>query len=66
MPRGRAGGDGQDAEKSAFRAVLGELMVSTLSQDEIESGLVKKGFRRSHTETIAIYLWSLETSSVEI
>ena len=41
-------------------------MVSTLSQDEIESGLVKKGFRRSHTETIAIYLWRLETSSVEI
>jgi len=25
-------------------------MVSALSQDEIESGLVKKGFRRSHTD----------------
>lgn len=50
MPGGRTGGDGQDAEESAFRAVLGELMVSALSQDEIESGLVKKGFRRSLTD----------------
>jgi len=25
-------------------------MVAALSQDEIESGLVKKGFRRSHTD----------------
>ena len=25
-------------------------MVTALSQDEIESGLVKKGFRRSHTD----------------
>ena len=25
-------------------------MAATLSQDEIEAGLVKKGFRRSHTD----------------
>ena len=41
-------------------------MVSALSQDEIESGLVKKGFHLSHTETIAIYLLRVVPSSVEI
>ena len=66
MPGGRTGGDGQDAEESAFKAVLGELMVSSLSKDQIELGLVEKGFRLSHTETIAIYLLRVETSSVEI
>ena len=50
MPGGSAGGDGQDAEELASGTVFGELMVASLSQDEIESGLVKKGFRRSHTD----------------
>ncbi|NLH22091.1 MAG: hypothetical protein GX463_07980 [Methanothrix sp.] len=66
MSGGRIGGDWQDAEESAFKAVLGELMVSSLSKDQIELGLVEKGFCLSHTETIAIYLLRVETSAVEI
>jgi hypothetical protein len=50
VPGGRAGRDGQDAERSSFRIIFGELMAAALSQDEIEAGLGRKGFCCSHTD----------------
>ena len=40
MSLARAGRDGQNAERSSFGIVFGELMAAALSQDEIEAGLM--------------------------
>jgi hypothetical protein len=50
VPGRRTWRDWENAQRFAFRIVYGELMVSALSQDEIEAGLERKGFCRSHTD----------------
>ncbi len=49
MPGRGTGRDWENAQRFAFRIVYGELMASALSQDEIEAGLGREGFCRSHT-----------------
>ena len=49
MPGGRSERDRQDAKRAAPGTIFGELMAAALSQEEIEAGLMRKGFCRRHT-----------------
>jgi len=50
VPGGRSGRDRQDAKRAAPGTIFGELIAAALSQEEIEAGLMRKGFCRSHTD----------------